>query len=99
MLNVDAEVSKHKNVKDRGEYGKLIREYKGLAVQHADNLVMSGQYNMVALKLQELCDKLPSPNLKRAGASQNAAPTKTAKISKDEKAKISAAWEKKAGKK
>jgi len=96
MVNVEAEVNKHRNVKDRGEFGKLIRDYKGLALQHANNIVMSGQYNMVALKLQELCDRLPAPNLKKAVVSAGTAKVKTAKISKEEKAKISAAWDKKA---
>ena len=96
MINVEAEVSRHKNVKDRGEFGRLIREYKSLAVQHADNLVMSGQYDMVAHKLQELCDKLPAPNLKKIQSAAPGTPVKTAKITREEKVKIEKAWNKKA---
>jgi len=98
MVNVNDEVNKHKHVKDRGELSMVIKEYKNLALQSANNIVMSGQYNMVALKLQELMDKLPAPNLKRpVSSSQGGSPVKTAKITKEEKAKISDAWKKRAG--
>ncbi|MCL2230589.1 MAG: hypothetical protein FWC01_05795 [Treponema sp.] len=95
MINVEAEVSKHKLVKDRGEFGRLIREYKNLAVQHANNLVVSGQYDMVAHRLQELSDKLPAPNIKKTSAAgAQSGPVQTAEITKAEKSKINAAWNK-----
>jgi len=98
MINVEAEVNKHKNCKDRDELSRHISDYKALALQSANNLTLAGQYNMVALKLQEINDKLPAPRLKNLAASSRPdAPTKTAKISKEEKAKINAAWSKKAG--
>ena len=97
MINVDAEVNKHKNCKDRGELGRLVKEYKGLALQNASNIVMAGQYNMVAFKLQEICDKLPPPNLKNIVPNAQNVPVRTAKITSEEKAKISADWNKKAG--
>ena len=99
MINVEAEVNKHKNCKDRDELVWQIKEYKNLALQNASDIVMAGQYNMVALKLQEICDKLPAPNLKRPGSSTSSAPTKTAKITNEEKKKISADWDKRAGSK
>ena len=98
MINVEAEVNKHKNCKDRGELSLIIKEYKGLALQSANDLTMAGQYNMVAFKLQEICDKLPAPRLKKIPTSSPGAPTKTAKISKDERTKINNDWNKKAGK-
>ena len=98
MISVENEVNKHKNCKDRDELIRHINDYKGLALQSANNLTMAGQYNMVALKLQEICDKLPAPRFKNLAAnSKSDVPTKTAKISKEEKAKINAAWNKKAG--
>ena len=97
MINVEAEVSKHKNIKDRGEFGRLIKEYKNLALQHASDMLLAGQYSMVAHKLQEMCDKLPAPNLKNVVGNTQSAPTKTAKITKEEKVKISHDWDKKAG--
>jgi len=99
MVSVESEVNKHKNCKDRDELGRLIKEYKNLALQHATNLVMAGQYSTVALKLQEICDKLPAPQLIKhsTGAAQNI-PKKTANISKEEQAKIDAAWKKKTNK-
>ena len=96
MINVEAEVNKHKNCRDRDEMGRWIKEYKDLALQHASDIIMAGQYNMVVHKLQEICDKLPAPHLKNIVASSSAK-TKTAKISSEERAKISAAWKKKAG--
>ena len=96
MINVEAEVNKHKNCKDRGEFGRLIKEYKGLALQHASDMVLAGKYTMVAHKLQEMCDKLPAPNLKNVVGNTSNTPVKTAKISSEEKAKISADWSKRA---
>ena len=99
MINVEAEVSKFKNCKDRDEVARQIREYKNLALQHANDMVLAGRYNMVAHKLQEICDKLPAPKLKSIPTGAQNAQTKTASISKEEKAKINAAWNKKAGNK
>jgi len=96
-MNVQAEVDKHKNVNDRDELGRIIKDYKGLALQHANDIVLAGQYNMVALKLQERYDKMPAPRLKSIPTGSSPAQTKTAKISKDEKAKINAAWSRKTG--
>jgi len=99
MLNVEAEVSKYKNCKDRDEVAAGIREYKNLAMQHASDLYLTGQYNAVAHKLQEIFDKLPAPKLKNVAFGSHASdPTKTANISKEEKAKINAAWKKKTSK-
>ena len=99
MINVEAEVSKHKNCKDRDELTKWIKEYKSLALKNATDIVAAGQYNMVALKLQEICDKLPPPRLKNIVPSSSNVPVKTASITSEENAKISAAWKQKAGKK
>jgi len=96
MVNVDAEVSKYKNCKDRDELVRRIKEYKGLALQHASDFVTAGQYNMVALKLQEVCDKLPAPRLKNIVPNAPNVPVKTANITNEENARISAAWKKKA---
>ena len=96
MINVEAEVNKHKSCRDRDELGRLIKEYKDLAFQCATDIVMAGQYNMVAHKLQEICDKLPAPRFKKPAGGAPGAPVKTAKISKEEKAKISVAWNKRA---
>jgi len=98
MVNVEVELSKHKNCKDRDELVRLIHDYKSLALQHANDIITVGQYNMVALRLQELCDKLPAPRLKKLPSAAPGAPTKTAKISNEEKVKINAAWSKKAKK-
>jgi len=98
MIDVEAEVNKHRNCKDRGELGKLITEYKSLAIQYAKNFVLAGQYNMVAFKLQEICDKLPAPHLKNQFGSTHNAPVKTATITSEEQAKINAAWKQKAKK-
>ena len=99
MINVEAEVNKHKNCKDRGELGLIITEYKNLALQNSNNIVMAGQFNMVAHKLQEIWEKMPAPALKKLPGASSGAPTKTAKISREEKAKISDAWTRRAGKK
>lgn len=98
MVNVEAELSKHKNCKDRDELVRLIKDYKNLALQHANDIITVGQYNMVAHKLQEMCDKLPPPRLKKLPSAAPGTPTKTAKISNEEKIKINADWNKKAGK-
>ena len=98
MISVEAEVKKHINCKDRDKLGAIIREYKDLAMQHAANLTVANQYNTVALKLQEMCNKLPAPNLKNVTASTHHVATKTSNISKEEEAKINADWKKKTGK-
>jgi hypothetical protein len=60
---------------------------------------MAGQYNTVALRLQEIYDKLPAPHLKNIPGSRTSdAQTKTASITNDENARINAAWRKKTGK-
>jgi len=94
-MNVQAEIDKHKNVNDRDELGRIIKDYKGLALQYANDIVLAGQYNMVAFRLQERYDKMPGPRLKSIPTGSAPAQTKTAKISKDEKAKINAAWSRK----
>jgi len=94
MIDVEAEVNKHRNIKDRGKLGKLITDYKNLAIQYAKDFVLSGQYNMVAYKLQEICNALPSPHVKTSNT--QSAQVKTATITNEEKAKINAAWRKKA---
>ena len=98
MINVENEVNKHKNVKDKGELSLIIKEYKSIALQSANDLMLAGQYNAVVFKLQEICDKLPTPRLKKIPTGSSGAPTKTAKITKDEKAKINDAWNRKAKK-
>jgi len=99
MINVEAEVSKHKNCKDRDELGRQIKEYKSLALQTAGDIVLAGQYNLVALRLQEIYDKMPAPRMKSMPKSAPSAATKTATTSDKEKKKINAAWNKKIGKK
>jgi len=96
MVDVEAEVNKHRNCKDRAELGRLIQDYKGLAIQYAKNFVVAGQYNMVAFKLQEICDRLPSSPLKSIPGSKQGAKVKTATITSEEQAKINAAWRQKA---
>ena len=96
MVNVEAEVSKYKTCKDRDELERRIKEYKNLALKFASDIGMAGRYNMVALKLQEVCNKLPAPKLKMPVSSTNDIPVKTAKITSEEKSQINAAWEKKA---
>jgi hypothetical protein len=96
MVDVEAEVSKYKNCRERDKLEMAILEYKNLARQHAVNLVVAGQYSAVAFKLQEMCDKLPAPNLKnRIGSST---PTKTATITREEKARIKSDWSQKTNK-
>jgi len=99
MVDVESEVNKHRNCKDRDELGRVIKDYKNLAIQHAKNIVMAGQYNLVAFKLQELYDKLPAPNLKPIPSYSQSAPVKTANITREEQARISAEWRQKAKKK
>jgi len=89
MIDVEAEVNKYKTTKDRAELEKRVQEYKQLATQNATNLVMAGQYSMVARKLQDICDRLPAPKLVKHSAGS---PAKTADITSEEQAKISADW-------
>jgi len=97
MTTVEVELNKHKNCRDRDELGRLIREYKNLAIQHAKNFVMAGQYNTVALKLQEICDKLPAPHLvKNPTGGRQGAQVKTATLTSEEQARINAEWRQKA---
>jgi len=99
MVNVEAEVSKHRHCKDQDEMRRFIKEYKDLAIQYAaKDLIVAGQYNAVALKLQEICDKLPAPRIKIVTGSAHSAPVKTATITNEEQAKIDAAWRRKAKK-
>jgi len=98
MVDVESEVNKHRHCKDRDELGRLIKDYKNLAIQHAKNIVLAGQYNTVAFKLQEICDKLPAPHLKNIVSSNTNTPVKTANITSEEQAKISAAWKQRAKK-
>jgi len=98
MINVEAEVSKSKNCRDRNELEIRIREYKNLALQHAKDIVAAGQYSMVAQKLQEICSKLPAPNLKKTASIKQSDPVKTATITNEENSQINAAWEKRAKK-
>jgi hypothetical protein len=97
MFSIEDEVNKHKNCKERDKLEKFIQEYKGLALQHAKNFVLAGQYNAVAHKLQEICDRLPAPHIKHPGGSTQSGPVKTATITSDENARINAAWRQKAG--
>jgi len=97
MINVETEVSKFKDCKDRDEIARQIKEYKSLALQCSSDIFLAGQYDMVAHKLQVIHDKLPAPRLKRIPTAGPAAQTKTASITKAEKVKIEDAWSKKAG--
>jgi hypothetical protein len=72
-----------------------IKEYKKLALQHAKNFAVAGQYNKVALKLQEIFDRLPAPHFKNITLNTQSVPVKTATISNEENAKIKAAWKQK----
>ena len=95
MINVEAEVNKHKNCKDRDELGRQIKNYKNLAIQSAANLVAAGQYTMIVKKLQEIYDKLPAPSIKLPTCNKPNTPVKTAAITSEEKARINDAWSKK----
>ena len=97
MLNVEAEVNKHRTCKDRDELERRIKEYKSLALKNASNIVLAGQYSTVAHKLQEICDKLPAPRLNKLAGNTQRAPVKTANITSEENTKIKAEWDKKAG--
>lgn len=97
MINIEDELNKHKNCRDRDELGRLVKEYKNLALQHANNIVIAGQYNKVALKLQEICNKIPAPPMKKLPGNTRPAPVKTVTITDEENARISAAWNQKAG--
>jgi len=94
MIDVEAEVNKHKTTRDRTELEKRIQEYKMLATENATNLVMAGQYSMVARKLQEICDKLPAPKLRNYPTGQGGS-AQTARITSEEQARIDADWRKK----
>ncbi|MCL2186292.1 MAG: hypothetical protein FWB86_10640 [Treponema sp.] len=98
MINVEAELSKYKSCKDRDELGRVIRDYKGKALQCSGDIVSAGQYNLVALKLQEIYDSLPAPKLRNPAARTPGAPTRTATTTSDEQAKIRADWQKRTGK-
>jgi hypothetical protein len=75
---------------------RLIQDYKNLALQSAKNFTLAGQYNMVALKLQEICDRLPAPNLKVHTDNTLGVPVKTANITDEEQERINAEWKNKA---
>jgi len=93
MIDVEAEVNKHKTTRDRTELERRVQEYKDLAIQNATNLVAAGQYSMVARRLQDICDKLPAPKLVNYPTGQGGS-AKTASITSEEKARISADWNK-----
>ncbi|MCL1930465.1 MAG: hypothetical protein FWF55_01515 [Treponema sp.] len=96
MTGVEAEINKYKTCKNRDELSMAIRQYKDLALQHAENLILAGQYTTVAHRLQEMCDKLPAPRLvKQPTPGLLGVPVKTAAISDAEQAKIDAEWKKK----
>ena len=94
MMDVEAEVNKYKNSKDRAELERVIQEYKSLALQNAKNLVAAGQYSMVALRLQKICDRLPAPKLVNYPAGNTGGPSQTARITSEEQARIDADWNK-----
>jgi len=97
IVDVEAEVNKYKNCTDRDKLDRQIQECKNFARQNASNFSLAGKYNMIALKLQEICDRLPAPRLKNVISRSPSAPVKTATITSEEDAKIKAAWKKKAG--
>jgi len=96
VLDVDFEVNKHKNCKDRDELTMLIKEYKNLAMQNASDFSIAGKYNSIAFKLQEICDKLPPPTLKNPLANKKSVATKTANLTREEQARIEREWKQKA---
>jgi hypothetical protein len=98
MINVDAELNKYKNCRDRDELTRQIKNYKNLALQYASNLVLAGQYTTVAHKLQEICDKLPPPQLIKYPTGGGKKSVKTANITNEEQARIDADWQKKTSK-
>ena len=89
MIDVEAEVNKHKGIRDRAELDRRIQEYKDLATQNATNLVTAGQYSMVARKLQDISERLPSPKHSKPSTGS---PARTADITREEQARISADW-------
>ena len=97
MIDVEAEVNKYKGCKDLGKLEAAIQEYKGLAFKYAGNLTLAGRYNKVVLKLQEIYNKLPNPLTKKPTAKTQSVPLKTASITNEENAQISAKWKKKTG--
>ncbi|MDR0316613.1 MAG: hypothetical protein LBH97_06910 [Treponema sp.] len=97
IIDVEAEVNKHRTCKDRSKLEQLIQEYKSLALQHAVNFTLTSQYNSVAFKLQEIYDRLPAAHIKNLPGSTHATPSKTAAITSEEKNRIDAAWKKKTG--
>jgi len=99
VVNVEGEINKHKTCRDRGELEKAIQEYKNLAMEYATNFTLAGQYNMIAHKLQEICDRLPAPNLVRHSSGGSNIPVKTVSITNEDEAKINAAWKQRAGSK
>jgi len=96
VVNVEGEVNKYKT-KGRDEIERAIQEYKNLAMEYAANFTVAGQYNTIAHKLREICDKLPAPNLKLHTSSAPRANVKTVAFSNEDEAKINAAWEQRAG--
>jgi len=98
ILDVDFEVNKYKNSKDRDELTRLIKEYKKLAMENASDFNIAGKYNSIAFKLQEICDKLPPPVLKNPLANKKSVATKTANLTKEEQARIEKEWKQKAKK-
>lgn len=92
MIDVEAEVNKHKTCRNRDELERHIQEYKNLALQHAKNFTLAGRYNMVAQKLRAICERLPAQNLKSVSNRGPSAPVKTVTITNEEDAKIKAAW-------
>jgi hypothetical protein len=97
MIGIEDEVNKHRNCRERDKLEAIIKDYKNMALQHAQNMVLAGQYNTVAHKLQEICDKLPAQHLKHPVGSTHTAPVKTADITSAENARIKAEWDQKAG--
>jgi hypothetical protein len=99
MIDVEAEVNKHRNCKERPKLEKVIQDYKSLALQCANNLALAGKYNLVIRKLQEICDRLPSLNLKNTTKGHaKRTPVKTATITSEENTKISTEWKKRTAK-
>jgi len=98
VINVENEINKYKG-KSREELERVIQEYKNLAIQHAKDFTVAGQYNMVAQKLRGICDRLPAPNLVHHAVSAPRTPVKTVSLTNDDEAEIKAAWEKRAGNK
>jgi len=95
MIDVEAEVNKHKSCTDRDKLERLIQEYKSLALQYAKDFTTAGKYNMVAQRLRTICDRLPAPHLKNARTTGTS--VKTATITSEDEAKIKAAWKQRAG--